>query len=496
MSTYRQMAFCIAFILLFCNVALGEQTKAKPNILFIICDDLNTHVSTSGYEHIKTPNFDKLAAQGMTFSRAFCQYPVCGPSRASILSGLYPESTGVLDNKADIRKTRPGTFSLPQLLKEHGYWTGCVGKVFHSPRHEHGKVAWDEYYRFENDELPIVTKARMRFELKYGSVELKKNRQKWRKMQKEVMAPLNAQTPPGHGPSGLRDEQHRDGKNARQVLEWLRKKSYGKKPFFIALGIHKPHVPFLCPEKYFKMYPHDKITFHRNRPNLWDSIPRDALSGRYKAFGFELGKENEPRRREFMQAYHACVSFIDAQIGLVLQELEKQGLSENTIIILTSDHGYHLGDHFLWGKVTLFDIGARVPFIVRVPDMTKAGSRSEAMVELVDIYPTLLELTGLKAHEPLHGTSLVPVLRNPNRKGSKAYAYSVVRRGNKLGYAIRNQHWRYGKWPKGEELYDLKNDPHERNNLANNPKYRKRLTELRNVLSTTHRIARSSHVRK
>jgi len=239
------------------------------------------------------------------------------------------------------------------------------------------------------------------------------------------------------------------------------------------------------------MYPKDKIKFYRDRPNLWDSLPQTAMVKRYKAFGFELGVENVPLRQSYMQAYHACVSFVDTQLALVFEQLKKQGLWDKTIIVFTSDHGYHLGDHFLWGKVTLFDIGAKVPFIVRVPGMTKAGSRSEAMVELVDIYPTLSELAGLKAPAHLQGTSLVPVLRDPSQKGAKEYAYSVVTRGDKLGYAIRNQKWRYGNWPDGEELYDLTKDPHEKKNLAKNAMYSAQLEKLRAVLKDKQTLALS-----
>ncbi|TWT83644.1 Arylsulfatase [Planctomycetes bacterium CA13] len=464
---------------------------APPNVLFIVCDDLNTHVSTSGYEDIHTPTLAAFAEDAMAFERAFCQYPVCGPSRASFLNGLYPESTGVLNNTTDIRQTRPNTVSLPQHFKENGYWTASVGKVFHTSRHDHGEIAWNECQRFDNDELPIVTEAKKRFEAEHGPVDRGGNRGNWRKISKQVMAPLNAQTPPGHGRSGLRDEQHRDGKNAHQVVTWLQEKSYGDKPFFIALGIQKPHVPFLAPDAYFDLYPTDKIQFHRDEPNLWDNIPRDAINGRYREFGFELGKEDELRRQEFMQAYHACVSFVDAQIAKVFAQLKRQGLWENTIIVFTSDHGYHLGDHFLWGKVTLFDIGAKVPFIVRVPGMTQPGSRSDAMVELVDVYPTLSELAGLEAPDHLQGTSIAALLQDPSQSGSKSYAYSVVSRKGGLGYAIRNQKWRYGKWLGGEELYDLTDDPHERHNLANNPEFSARLQELRTTLASKQAKARS-----
>ncbi|MFT5301518.1 MAG: iduronate 2-sulfatase [Mariniblastus sp.] len=473
-------------------VQASAQTK-RPNILLIVCDDLNTHVSTSGYEAIHTPTLAAFAKEAMSFDRAFCQYPVCGPSRASFLHGLYPESTGVLNNTDDIRITRPNTVSFPQHFKQNGYWTGSVGKIFHNSKNEPGELAWDEYHKFENDELAVAVEARKRFELEHGSVEDRKNVKKWKAIRKAVIAPLDAQTPPGHGRSGLRDEQHKDGKNVRQVTTWLREKSYGDKPFFIALGIQKPHVPFLAPDKYFDLYPADEIPFHRDPTNLWDTLPKDAMVKRFSSFGFALGVENVARRQEFMQSYHACVSFIDAQIATVFQQLKNEGLWENTIVIFTSDHGYHLGDHFLWGKVTLFDVGAKVPFMVRVPGMTQPGSQSDAIVELIDLYPTLTGLTGLDAPAHLQGTSLVPVLKNPTQAGSKSHSYSVVKRGDALGYAMRSQNWRYGKWPSGgEELYNLDSDPHERTNLANDPQYESRLAEWRAALSTKQAKARAN----
>ena len=462
---------------------IGVLPKRK-NILFVVCDDLNTHVSTSGYEPITTPNLAKLAKESITFNRAFCQYPVCGPSRASFLSGLYPQSTGVLNNTFDIRKTRPGTISMPQFFKENGYWTAGVGKVFHNTKSDHGEMAWHENIRFDNDELKVVREARLKFENEHGSIDKQTNKKKWKELKKRVSAKLDAQTPPGRGRSGLTDAQHKDGKNARQVVRWLEDKDYGNKPFFIALGLQKPHVPFLAPDKYFDLYPFDKITYKTDRPTLWDFLPQSALSKRYEAFGFNFAKENHALRKEYMQAYHACVSFIDAQLGLVMDGLKKQGLWEDTVIVFTSDHGYHLGDHFIWGKVTLFDIGAKVPFIVRAPGLSKSGTNSEAMVELIDIYPTLTDLAGLKAPGHLQGSSLRPLLSNPERLGKKKYAYSVVTRGPKnLGYALRNQNWRYGKWPDGEELYNLRNDPQEKNNLAQKEHVKKRLEEFRKILA-------------
>ncbi len=473
--------------------AKKQSAAAKPkNVLFVICDDLNTHVTPSGYGPIQTPTLTKLASEGLTFTRAFCQYPVCGPSRASLLSGLYPESTGVLDNRVDIRERRPGTVSLPQFFKQNGYWTGSVGKVFHSPKHEWGETAWHEHHRFQNDELAVVRDARKSFEAEYGSVELPSNRRNWRQTMKAVSASLNAQTPPGHGRSGLTDEQHKDGKNARQVVRWLQEKTYGDKPFFIACGLQKPHVPFLAPDRYFDLYPTESITYQPDRPNLWDSLPATAMSKRFSAFGFELGQENDALRKEYMQAYHACISFIDTQLALILDALKASGHWEDTVIVFTSDHGYHLGDHFLWGKVTLFDIGAKVPFIIRAPGLTQCGTRSEAMVELTDIFPTLADLTQLAPPADLQGVSLRPLLANPKQPGPRTHAYSVVTRGKKLGYALRNQKWRYGQWPDGEELYDLVNDPEEKNNLAKLPNQSSRLATFRKLLQQKQEQARQA----
>ncbi|HCV99727.1 MAG TPA: hypothetical protein DGJ56_10580 [Verrucomicrobiales bacterium] len=219
-----------------CNALLISKfainlANAKPNVLLIVSDDLNTHVSTSGYPHIKTPHLDRLAKAGVTFNRAYCQYPVCGPSRASFLSGLYPESSGVLNNKIDIRNTRPGTVSLPQFMKENGYWTGGVGKIFHSGRHEPGDLGWNENHRFENDEFPFVAEARKQFEAEHGSVVRGKTRRRWKKKLQDMFTQTRGQQQPGYGPSGLNDAQHRDGRNARKAVDWLDKKSFGDKPF-------------------------------------------------------------------------------------------------------------------------------------------------------------------------------------------------------------------------------------------------------------------------
>ncbi len=461
----------------------------KPNVLLIVCDDLNTHVSTSGYPHIQTPAFDQLAAQGMNFRRAYCQYPVCGPSRASFLHGLYPQTTGILDNQSDIRDVRPGTVSLPQRFKQSGYWTGAVGKVFHNEKIDPGDLAWNEVLRFENDELPMVSPIREKFESENGSIADGKSRRLWREFYPTI-APQTRGQIPGYGPTGLTDEQHKDGKNARQIAKWLNDKSHGDKPFFLACGIQKPHAPFLAPDKYFEMYPQSELQFTAASLEFWKQAPMIAQTSRYKGFGFEFGVENEALRREYMQAYHACISFIDAQIGHVFDALLATGHWDDTIIVLTSDHGYLLGEKFMWGKVMLFETCDRVPLVIRVPGVTTAGSESQGLVELVDLFPTLAELCDVPAPAELQGRSLVPMLKNPADTG-KPTAYTVVMRGQAMGKAIRTGRYRYTLWPGGEELYDLKDDPEENHNLANDRKHQQELETMRAHLVNTELLATS-----
>ncbi len=474
----RGLSIAAFFLVLLIPVtAIG----GKPNVLLIVCDDLNTHVSTSGYPHISTPAFDELAAAGMTFRRAYCQYPVCGPSRASFLHGLYPQSTGVLDNKSDIRNIRPGTVSMPQRFKESGYWTGAVGKIFHNVKVDPGDVAWDQILRFENDEMPMVTPVREKFEAEQGPITDGKSRKKWRAFYPTIATQTKGQDP-GYGPSGLKDQQHKDGKNARQVSQWLTQRSHGTKPFFMACGIQKPHVPFLAPNKYFDMYPKADLQFTPGSLEFWKTAPKIAQTKRYEGFGFEFGVENDSLRRDYMQAYHACISFIDAQIGFVLDGLKRSGHWNDTIVVLTSDHGYLLGEKFMWGKVMLFETCDRVPLIIRAPGKTLAGSKSEGLVELVDLFPTLAELCKVKPPSELQGRSLAPMLSDPTMEGKEA-VYTVVARGQSLGKAIRTKGFRYTHWPSGEELYNLAADTDEENNLAGSAEHSDLLSLMRATLA-------------
>jgi arylsulfatase A-like enzyme len=335
--------------------------------------------------------------------------------------------------------------------------------------------------------MPLEKQARKEFEAKHGSIDKRENKKLW----KEFLlgyAPQTMNQKPGWGPSGLTDEQHRDGKNAQQAREWIQNESYGDKPFLMAVGIHKPHVPFLAPDKYFEKYPKEGLAFDKPPSNFWDTVPKSSISKRYEGFGFELAVEKDDLRREYMQAYHACISFIDAQIGSIFDDLKENGLWENTIVVLTSDHGYQLGEHAMWGKVTLFEVCNRVPLLIRAPGQTTASSTSQGLVELVDLFPTLADLCGINTPADLQGQSLVPMLRDPNASG-KDVVYTVVSRGKNLGKAIRTDRWRYSKWVDGEELYDLHQDPEEHHNLANLESHSKTLGMVRNLLKDKQREA-------
>lgn len=461
---------------------------ARPNVLVIVSDDLNSRQGCYGFGAVKTPALDGLAAEGLKFRRAYCQYPVCNPSRASFLSGLRPSSTKVLDNTTDLRTVHPDIVTLPQCFRQQGYWTAGVGKVFHGRFHD--KPSWDAYEKFDNERNPVFEREKAAFEAKHGPIEKPENRRLWRAYYKKRRSKAGRQSPAGYGPTDMTDAEHKDGKNVRQVVQWLESRAHGEKPFFIICGIQKPHVPFWAPQKYFDLYPPAKIQFDRDPPGDRDDIPKIALNGRWRTFGVPRG--DDAKRREVTAAYHACITFIDAQTGLLLNAVKRLGLWDETIVVFTSDHGYHLGEHGMWGKVTLFEECARVPLLVRVPGRTRPATVSPALVELVDLYPTLTELCGVKPPPNLEGTSFAPLFERPERPWKRG-AFTVVTRGkDTLGRAVRSQRWRYTEWGGADvaELYDLQADPHERTNLANDPRHQDRVSEMRELLHAGWRHAR------
>lgn len=432
----------------------------RPNVLFIVADDLRTSLGAYGDAAVRSPNFDRLARRGVLFERAYVQYPVCNPSRASILTGLLPESTRVLGNEVFFRTTLPNIVTLPQLLKEHGYFTASLGKVFHrggtmeDPRDSWAdSVSWSHIRFYRSTPKGLQGEGR---NLTGGALP-------WARW-------LAA--------DGT-DEDQPDGQIAAEAVRLIEEKRNA--PFFIGIGFHKPHDPFIAPKKYFDMYPLDRIELFRDPPNRSPEEPR-AIPNAFHEFESFTDQE----RREFKRAYLAGVSFMDAQLGKVLDALDRTGGWDNTVIIFVGDHGYHLGERGWWNKSTLFELSARAPLVVYAPRAKGNGRTARGIVEFVDLYPTLIEMTGLTAPHKLAGTTLTPLLDNPAHAG-KQFAYTVVTRGNILGRTIRTDQWRYTEWDGGKagvELYDHRTDAGEYHNLARDVRHRATVVTLKALLNT------------
>ncbi|HEY8504813.1 MAG TPA: sulfatase [Gemmataceae bacterium] len=445
------------------------QEKAKPqrtNVLLIVSDDLNNDLGCYGHPAVKSPNIDRLAAGGVRFDRAYCQYPLCSPSRASFLTGRRPNNTGVLRNpgRASVsphfREFIPNTVTLPQLFKQNGYFAARVGKLYHYgvPRHI-GTASLDDP---ESWDLTINPRGRDKDE------------------EDKIFSLVPGQfggTLSWMAADGTDGEQT-DGIGATEAIELLEKLK--DRPFFLAVGFYRPHTPYVAPKKYFDLYPLDSVKLPEIPADHRDGVPPPAFGSAKK----EQAKMTDRQRREAIQAYHASVTFMDAQVGRVLEALEKLGLAENTVVVFFSDHGYHLGEHGLWQKMSLFEQSARVPLIIRAPGKSGNGRAAGGPVELVDVYPTLAELCGLKAPDYLDGTSLVPMLDDPSKTVKQA-AFTQVQRGKVSGVSLRTERWRYTEWDGGErgvQLYDHEHDPQEYHNLAQNPDYAGVVTEMRKLL--------------
>ncbi len=443
----------------------------RPNVLLILCDDLCTQMEPYSQDGALTPAIARLASRGVTFTRAYCQQSQGGPSRASFLSGRYPEKTGVLKDSLHLREVAPDVVPLPQLLREAGYWTASAGRVFQDGTHDYNLQAWDRVVRSASDELPMVVQAHQEFLEEFGPIH-KSLHMQWRRVVDELGPQTRGEMGCGYGPSGLSDEQHAEGKDAREVSAWLREAAFGDKPFFIAFGLKKPHVPFVVPEPYFDIYSSTEFPPAATAKGEWLKRSQHAGTRRYEHFGFRLGEPDESLRRIYLQAYFASASFADAQIGVVLDSLADSEFAENTVVIVTSDEGFHLGDHGLWGKDTLFEQCLRVPLIVTTPDCPAPGTFSDGIVGLIDLFPTITELCGLAPSDAAQGSSLAGLLAGDSR-AAPGEAYSVTSRGPIIGRSLRTDRWRFTEWEEKEpaELYDHENDPDELVNLAGEPEH-------------------------
>ncbi len=463
-------------------LAACNQPVERPNVLFIAVDDLNNDLGAYGHNLVQSPHIDRLAAKGMRFNRAYCQYPVCNPSRVSFLTGLYPEQTGVLTNQDSFRVHIPEVATLPQWFRQHGYFTARVGKIFHYgvPR-EIGADGLDDALSWDHVVNP-------------------------RGIDREVHDRIHTLVPGQFGGTlswlSLEDDEgeHTDALGASAAIALLEEHHAAQtdQPLFLAVGFYRPHTPYVAPRSYFEKYPLSEIHPVMEEPGDRDDIPIAALADRPKQRELTVDQ-----RREIIQAYYASISFMDTQVGRLLDALERLDMADNTIVVFVSDHGYHLGQHGLWQKGDLFEGSVRVPLIVATPERQHAGAATEALTELVDLYPTLVELSGLPLPEHLAGQSMTPILADPAHPGRPAaltVAWSRARWMHPeafdepvLGHTIRTPRFRYTEWAEGQagvELYDYQEDPQEYVNLADSPEHVETMTRLKQLLDDKRRAAR------
>lgn len=448
---------CIALAGLALPASAGE---SKLNVVFIAVDDMNNDLGCYGHPLVQSPHIDRLAKKGVKFDRAYCQFPLCSPSRSSLLTGLRPSTTRVFNLSYHFRTGLPNVVTLPQLFKNNGYYTARVGKIYHygNPG-DIGTSGLDDPPSWNH----VVNPAGR---------------------DKTALEPDIVNFTPKRGlgsamcwladPKGT-DEEHTDGKVAIETIKLLQQ--HKDKPFFLAAGFYKPHTPYVAPRKYFDQYSLNGIQLPREPAEHVKNIPEPALASTtpWPFFGVTTDQA-----RQCKHAYYAAISFVDAQIGKLLDTLDQLKLWDKTIVVFWSDHGYHLGEHGLWMKQSLFEESARVPMIIVAPDAKGNGKPCLRTVEFVDLYPTLADLAGLSPPANLEGASLKKLLDAPLTPWQRP-AFTQVQRDTFPGYSVRTERWRYTEWDdgtRGAQLYDHDADPHEYNNLAKDPGQAKVVAEM------------------
>ncbi len=395
---------------------LQADTQGQYNVMFIIVDDLRPLLRCYGHQEMHTPNIDRLAQRGTLFNRAYCQFPLCGPSRASIISGMRPDTTGFQNNLIDFGTTLPGITTLQQYFGNQGYYTHSEGKI--------GQI-WGTFISGPS----------------------------WRSLD-------------------VTDDELSDGKTAKRIEELL--VDIKDKRFFLSVGFDKPHLPFYAPSKYYDLYDTEAFSLP-----VTSSFPMNSPIFAHNQLGyFRLYSDipdrdtpiSEEKTLELIRAYAASTSYMDAQVGRLLDQFDALNLTEKTVIIFCGDHGFHLGEHGTWRKNTLFEVSLRSPLIASIPGQTHPGTKTDALVELIDIYPTLCDVCQIPIAPELEGISFKPVLNEPTREWKSA-AFSQLNRGSTSGRSIRTDRFRYTEWgnngERGKELYDYYNDPNETINIAN-----------------------------
>ncbi|MDC1364785.1 sulfatase [Algibacter sp.] len=454
----RFITYMFSFSILFfsCKTKKKELVKSEDknpkNILFIAVDDLRPELNFYGANHIQSPNLDKLAGESLVFNRAYCNIPVCGASRASLMSGARPTRKRFIDAKTKIHEDYPGVVSLPMLLKQNGYQTISNGKIYHSGNDD--SEAWNEIYK---------APAKWNYALP-ESQDIRKNTKRGLPFE---MAEVH-------------DSVYRDGKLALKVINDLQKLKESNQPFFLTMGLSRPHLPFTAPKKYWDMYDRNSIQLPESYVQP-ETTPKEV----FHRYGELRQYENIPKKghlsddlaKELIHGYYACVSYIDAQIGLVLDELKRLELEEDTIVILWGDHGWNLGDHKLWCKHVTFETALHTPLLIKVPGKTK-GEKTEAITEYIDVYPSLAELVGLEVPNTVEGKSFVPIING--EKPQKDWAVSKFKDAVTL---IKGDLF-YTEWTKDDGvayarmLFDHSTDPLELDNLSEKPEYQDKVKAL------------------
>jgi iduronate 2-sulfatase len=472
------------------------QTQGKYNVLFIVVDDLRPLLGCYGFPQMKTPNIDQLAADGFLFKRAYCQQALCNPSRTSMMTGLRPDTTKIYDLQTHFRLNVPDAITLPQYFKKQGYYTQALSQVFHAGLDDPDSWSVPHWAPRLPPYASQEILAKMETEKQEKTAQNEGPATDILERDPRTGQPLKLSQPkyciqgPSWESAEIADNQLPDGETAQQAVELLR--ALKDQRFFMAVGFQKPHLPFVAPKSYFDLYPLESISLAensltpKNAPDLalhnydelrsYEDIPKDGPLTDHKA-------------KELIRAYYSSISYVDAQIGLIVAELDRCGLRQNTLIVLCGDHGWHLGEQSLWGKESNFESATRIPLIVCAPGMSSKGIQIVQLVESVDIYPTLCELAGLPLPEGLEGVSLVPLISVPGRPWKKA-AFSQCPRGQDvMGYTLRVDRYRYTEWIRnggGElaavEFYDHITDPGEKENTAASPDNRDKIGELEKIL--------------
>ena len=452
---------------------LSACCAAEPvrfNVLHIVSDDLNTRLGCYGGPLVQSPNIDRLARRGVRFDRAYCQYPLCNPSRSSFLTGLRPDTTKVLENATQFRKHVPDVVTLPQTFRKAGYFVSRVGKLYHYG--VPGQIGTDGL-----DDPPsweVVFNPRGRDKDEEDKIFTLKPEAKESARFGGVLSWLAADGD---------DAEQTDAKGASEAIRLL--EAHQDHPFYLAVGFYRPHTPYVAPKKYFELYPLNGIVIPTVDDKLREHFPVPALA----SIRNEEEAMTDDQRRQAIQAYHASTSFMDAQVGRVLDALDRLKLTDKTIVIFHSDHGYHLGEKRLWQKMTLFEESARVPLIIAVPGNSANGTSCLRTVELVDLHKTLADLCGLSTSPATQGASLKPLLDKPDAAWTKPARTQLVRGGANnpvVGRSVRTERWRYTEWDdglKGVELYDHDHDPKELHNLAADPQHQSTATLLKILLT-------------